>query len=58
MTVTLDDRGGKTLLTLRHTGFLLVADRDDHRGGWTECIERLAGFVAGLAEITSTGEHV
>ena len=46
VTVTLAGQGRKTLLTLHHATFQTVADRDDHRGGWTECLERLARHVA------------
>lgn len=55
VTVTFDDLGGKTKLTLHHAGFERVPDRDEHRGGWTECLERLAGFVAAIDENSSTG---
>ena len=46
VTVTLAEEGRKTRLTLRHTAFQTVADRDDHDGGWTQCLNRLAGHVA------------
>ncbi|MDB6113270.1 MAG: polyketide cyclase [Lacunisphaera sp.] len=41
VTVTLVAQGGKTHLTLHHAAFQTVADRDDHRGGWSECLDRL-----------------
>jgi len=34
--------GGRTRLTLWHTGFELLAVRDSHIGGWTTTFERLA----------------
>jgi uncharacterized protein YndB with AHSA1/START domain len=46
VTVTLEERGGKTLLNLHHSVFQTVADRDDHRGGWTQTLERLAECMA------------
>jgi uncharacterized protein YndB with AHSA1/START domain len=47
VTVTLVDLGGRTRLTLRHTLFETDAQRSDHEGGWTGCLERFAAFVAG-----------
>lgn len=46
VTVVLAEEGTKTRLTLRHAIFQTMADRDDHQNGWTQCLERLAGFVA------------
>ena len=40
-----DIGGGKTRLTLWHTGFETAASRDDHRGGWTGGLERCAAFI-------------
>ena len=34
-----------TRLTLWHTGFESESARDDHRGGWTDCVERFGGFL-------------
>ncbi|MDP2330226.1 MAG: SRPBCC domain-containing protein [Reyranella sp.] len=36
---------GRTRLTLWHTRFETESSRDDHRGGWTGCLERFARFV-------------
>ena len=44
-TVTFDEYGTQTRLTLRQTGFETVERRDDHRGGWTSCFERFADYV-------------
>ncbi len=44
-TVTFDDVGGKTRLTLRQAGFETVERRDDHRGGWTSCLERFGEYI-------------
>lgn len=38
--------GGRTRLTLRHTGFRTDAARFDHEGGWSGSLDRLARFVA------------
>ncbi len=47
-TITFEDLGGKTRLTL-HTGvFESVASRDSHRGGWSASIERLADYLAAV----------
>jgi uncharacterized protein YndB with AHSA1/START domain len=45
VTVTFDDLGHKTRLTLHHTGFESVASRDSHYGGWSSCMERFAAFL-------------
>ena len=37
--------GGTTRLTLWQTAFETEASRDDHRGGWTGGLERLADFI-------------
>lgn len=46
VTVTFEDLGGKTRLTLRQTVFESVTARDAHRGGWTSSLERLAEYLA------------
>jgi hypothetical protein len=35
-------------LTLHHAVFESVTARDAHNGGWTQCLERLGAYVAGL----------
>lgn len=46
VSVTLIDLGGgRTRLTLWHTAFETESARDDHRGGWTGCLERFVAFV-------------
>jgi uncharacterized protein YndB with AHSA1/START domain len=49
VTVTFADFGGKTRLTLHQTGFESVAERDDHRGGWTGALERVAEHLSANA---------
>lgn len=45
VTVTFEERGAKTMMTLRHSGFESKPARDSHHGGWTSCIERLARYM-------------
>ena len=45
VTVTLEDVGGKTRLTLRHATFHSGAQRDDHNGGWNSTLDRLADYI-------------
>lgn len=49
VTVTFDAHGEQTLLTLRQTGFESMPECDSHRGGWTGCLERFAGYMASPA---------
>jgi uncharacterized protein YndB with AHSA1/START domain len=44
-TVTFTDLGRQTRLTLRQGVFETVERRDDHRGGWTSCLERFAEYL-------------
>jgi uncharacterized protein YndB with AHSA1/START domain len=46
VTVTFVERAGQTELTLRHSFFETVAARDDHRDGWSGCLDRFAGYLA------------
>lgn len=46
VTITLTPHCGGTLLNLHHPVFQTVADRDDHRGGWTQRFERPADVLA------------
>lgn len=48
--LTFADAGGKTKFTLNQTLFDTTADRDDHNGGWTQCLERLNSFVSSQSE--------
>lgn len=45
--LSFDRTDAGTMLTLRHTGFESVAYRDEHIGGWSECLDRLANYVNG-----------
>ena len=44
--VTFEPRDGKTLLTIRQSGFERESDRDDHQGGWPGFLDRLEQVVA------------
>lgn len=46
VTVTFAEHAGRTLLTLQHTRFQTVTDRDDHQGGWTQCLDRIVALLA------------
>jgi uncharacterized protein YndB with AHSA1/START domain len=46
LTVTFEDLGGKTKLTLHQAVFESVTARDEHRGGWSGSFERLAEYLA------------
>jgi len=45
MTITFEDRDGKTLLTMVQTGFETEEDRDAFMGGWPTYLETLRGVV-------------
>jgi uncharacterized protein YndB with AHSA1/START domain len=45
MTITFEDRDGKTLLTMVQTGFEREEDRDAFMGGWPTYLETLKGVV-------------
>jgi uncharacterized protein YndB with AHSA1/START domain len=48
VTVTFEELGAKTKLTLHQTGFETVTARDGHYGGWTSCMDRFADYLATL----------
>jgi uncharacterized protein YndB with AHSA1/START domain len=45
-TVTFDEAGAATRLTLRQTPFAAIEQRDSHRAGWTSTLERFAEYLA------------
>lgn len=47
--LTFVDEDGRTRFTLNQTLFDTTADRDDHNGGWTQCLERLNLYVSSQA---------
>jgi uncharacterized protein YndB with AHSA1/START domain len=50
ITVTFADQGGRTRLTFHQAPFETVENRDSHNEGWSECLDRLAGYL-------SVGDH-
>lgn len=49
VTVTFEDLGERTRLTLRQAVFESVTARDAHRGGWSSCLDRFADYLATAA---------
>ena len=47
--VTFEDENGKTRFRLHQKLFETVEYCDQHRGGWTQCIDRLAEYVEKLS---------
>jgi uncharacterized protein YndB with AHSA1/START domain len=45
VTVTFEDLGAKTRLTLRQAVFDLATTREAHVVGWTSCLERFAEYM-------------
>src|SRR5262249_11949437 len=45
-TISFEDQGSKTKLTLRSVVFESVSSRDAHRGGWNSSLDRLAEYLA------------
>jgi uncharacterized protein YndB with AHSA1/START domain len=51
LTFRFDDAGdGKTRLTLEHTNLRSVESRNNHVGGWTQCLDKLGDLLAKAAE--------
>jgi len=46
VTVTFEEEGGKTRFTFHQALFRTAVECEDHRGGWTECFDRLEVYVA------------
>jgi uncharacterized protein YndB with AHSA1/START domain len=51
MTITFEDRDGKTLLTMVQTGFEREEDRDGFLGGWPSYLDTLKGVVSSRANL-------
>ena len=49
VTVTFEAVPGGTLMRFTQTGFANEWARDGHGGGWSECFERLAAYLAAAA---------
>jgi uncharacterized protein YndB with AHSA1/START domain len=50
VTLTFVEHEGKTQFTLHQAIFDTVEDRNDHRGGWSECLDRLGSYVGSQPE--------
>lgn len=50
LTVTFEEHGEKTRLTLHQAVFESVTARDAHQGGWTSGLEHLAEYLAAARE--------
>jgi len=48
VTVSFAEQDGETLLTFHQAPFESVESRDSHYGGWSECFDRLADYLASL----------
>jgi uncharacterized protein YndB with AHSA1/START domain len=46
ITVTFDDLGSRTRLTLHQAFFEIESRRDEHVAGWTSCLERFGEYMA------------
>ncbi|MBI1188979.1 MAG: SRPBCC domain-containing protein [Alphaproteobacteria bacterium] len=49
ITITFDERDGKTTQTFHQTPFISAARRDSHVGGWTSSFEKLAAYARSIA---------
>ncbi|HEX6536838.1 MAG TPA: SRPBCC domain-containing protein [Gemmatimonadaceae bacterium] len=47
VTITFAERGRKTEMTFRQTGFPSVESRNGHEGGWNEAFDRLSELLSG-----------
>ena len=45
VTVTFEERSGKTRLTFAQTPFETIESRDSHAEGWGECLDRLVAYT-------------
>jgi uncharacterized protein YndB with AHSA1/START domain len=48
VTITFEERGGKTLLTFHQGVFEKVEERDSHQWGWGGSLDKLAEVLATL----------
>jgi len=48
LTITFEDLGGRTKLTLHQAIFESISARDDHQRGWNSSLDQLAEYVATL----------
>jgi uncharacterized protein YndB with AHSA1/START domain len=50
VTITFEEKGGKTVQTFHQRPFLSVERRDSHVGGWISAFDKLAAYVAQIAK--------
>jgi uncharacterized protein YndB with AHSA1/START domain len=50
VTITFEERDGKTVQTFHQRPFLDVERRDSHVGGWTQAFDKLAAYAAEIAK--------
>ena len=50
VTITFEERAGKTIQTFHQRPFGTVERRDSHVGGWTSAFDKLAAYAATLAK--------
>lgn len=50
VTITFEERDGKTVQTFHQRPFLNVERRDSHVGGWTSAFDKLAAYAANVAK--------
>ena len=50
VTITFEEKGGKTVQTFHQRPFLNVERRDSHVGGWTSSFDKLAAYAAQIAK--------
>ena len=46
VSITFAEDQGRTIVTLRHTGFESIASRDGHLSGWSSTLDRLTEILA------------
>jgi uncharacterized protein YndB with AHSA1/START domain len=50
VTITFEERNGKTVQTFHQRPFLSIESRDSHVGGWTGAFDKLAAYTANVAK--------
>ena len=50
VTITFEERNGKTVQTFHQKPFLTIESRDGHVGGWTSAFDKLAAYAATLTQ--------
>jgi uncharacterized protein YndB with AHSA1/START domain len=50
VTITFEERNGKTVQTFHQRPFLNVERRDSHVSGWTEAFDKLEAYAAYIAK--------